>query len=65
MTFAPVEESWMRFERWLEANAPGNFARLNPPAEPSVIAVADEALSRALVGTVQKHPWKGVDHCVR
>ncbi|MEO3782867.1 SMI1/KNR4 family protein [Actinocorallia sp. B10E7] len=46
MTLASVEESWTRLECWLEANAPGNFARLNPPAEPAVIAAAEEALGR-------------------
>ncbi|WP_157963711.1 SMI1/KNR4 family protein [Actinocorallia populi] len=46
MSPAPVEESWVRLECWLAANAPGNFARLNPPAVPSAIAAAEEALGR-------------------
>ncbi|MDX3134669.1 SMI1/KNR4 family protein [Streptomyces europaeiscabiei] len=39
-----INESWSRIEVWLAENAPRTFAKLAPPAEPSAITAAEEAI---------------------
>ncbi|MFG1944716.1 hypothetical protein [Nonomuraea sp. NPDC048826] len=36
-----VDRQWRRIERWLRANAPRTYAKLNGPGRPRVIAVAE------------------------
>ncbi|WP_229925603.1 SMI1/KNR4 family protein [Streptomyces longispororuber] len=42
----PISESWTRIESWLDVHAPRTFAALEPPAERSAIAAAEQAIGQ-------------------
>ncbi|UFQ15991.1 MULTISPECIES: SMI1/KNR4 family protein [Streptomyces] len=42
----PISESWTRIETWLARHAPRTFAALEPPADRSAIAAAEQAIGR-------------------
>ncbi|MGV9878438.1 hypothetical protein [Streptomyces sp. NPDC003006] len=44
----PIPESWTRIETWLAWHAPRTFAALEPPAERSAIAAAEQVIGRPL-----------------
>ncbi|MEU5686266.1 SMI1/KNR4 family protein [Streptomyces venezuelae] len=60
-----VPESWARIETWLARHAPRTFAALEPPAERSDIAVAEQIIGQPfpepLVQSLLRHNGTGDD----
>lgn len=43
----PVASSWQQIDAWLAAHAPASFAKLNPPADPAEVCVAEREMGLA------------------
>ncbi|MCW8383315.1 SMI1/KNR4 family protein, partial [Streptomyces justiciae] len=49
-----VADSWARIETWLAQHTPRTFAALEPPAEPSAVAEAEEALGQPFPASLRE-----------